>query len=123
MINSDPNPRDGNSGLSASLTSWTPAQKSVLIASLLGWTFDAFDFFLMVFVLKAIAAEFATPLTFANVLTLAMRPVGACLFGRAARLDIVRSQKAVWGGEKPRGRQIFQIRRSCAVTERKLQMR
>jgi SHS family lactate transporter-like MFS transporter len=87
MINSDLDPRDGNIGLSTSPTSWTPAQKSAVIASLLSWTFDAFDFFLMVFVLKAIAAEFATPfteVTFAIVLTLAMRPIGAYLFGRAA---------------------------------------
>jgi MFS transporter, SHS family, lactate transporter len=56
-------------------------------ASFLGWTFDAFDFFLLVFVSDAIAAEFGKPLTeiaFAILPTLAMRPVGALLFGRAA---------------------------------------
>ena len=49
--------------------------------------FDAFDFFLLVFVLKDIAQEFNTQITevtFAILLTLAMRPVGAYLFGRAA---------------------------------------
>ncbi len=53
----------------------------------LGWTLDAFDFFLLVFVLKDIAAEFHTDIsevTFAILLTLAMRPVGAFIFGRAA---------------------------------------
>jgi MFS transporter, SHS family, lactate transporter len=71
----------------AALSGWTNQQRSVVIASFLGWTLDAFDFFLMVFVLKDIAAEFGTDIksvTFALVLTLAMRPIGAYLFGRAA---------------------------------------
>ena len=56
-------------------------------ASFLAWTFDAFDFFLMVFALRAIAVEFGTPITevtVAIVLTLATRPIGAYIFGRAA---------------------------------------
>jgi SHS family lactate transporter-like MFS transporter len=67
--------------------SWTPAQRSAVIASFLAWAFDAFDFFVMVFVLHAVAAEFGTPITsviLAIVLTLAMRPIGAFVFGRAA---------------------------------------
>ena len=59
-------------------------QWSAIIASFLGWTLDAFDFFLMVFMLKAIAAEFATDVksvALAVTLTLAARPVGALLFG------------------------------------------
>ena len=40
--------------------SWTREQRNVTIAAYLGWTLDAFDFFLMVFVLKDIAAEFAS---------------------------------------------------------------
>src|ERR1700723_1354728 len=55
--------------------------------ALIGWTLDAFDFFLMVFVLRDIAREFNVPIsdvTFAILLTLAMRPIGAFLFGRAA---------------------------------------
>jgi MFS transporter, SHS family, lactate transporter len=67
--------------------SWTPAQRSAVIASFLAWVFDAFDFFLMVFVLHAVAAEFGAPITsvtVAIVLTLAMRPNGAFVFGRAA---------------------------------------
>jgi MFS transporter, SHS family, lactate transporter len=66
---------------------WTSEQKHVVAASFLGWTLDAFDFFLLVFVLKDIAAEFHTDITdvtFAILLTLAMRPIGAYLFGRAA---------------------------------------
>src|ERR1700738_5208844 len=69
------------------LSGWTSEQRSVVIASFLGWALDAFDFFLLVFVLKDIAQEFGTEIsdvTFAILLTLAMRPIGAFLFGRAA---------------------------------------
>jgi MFS transporter, SHS family, lactate transporter len=71
----------------AALSGWTSEQRHVVAASFLGWTLDAFDFFLLVFVLKDIAAEFATDVTdvtLAILLTLAMRPIGAFLFGRAA---------------------------------------
>jgi MFS transporter, SHS family, lactate transporter len=71
----------------AALSGWTSEQKHVVAASFLGWTLDAFDFFLMVFVLKDIASEFqtdVTEVTVAILLTLAMRPIGAFLFGRAA---------------------------------------
>jgi SHS family lactate transporter-like MFS transporter len=71
----------------AALSGWTSEQKHVVAASFLGWTLDAFDFFLMVFVLKDIAQEFGTDIgtvTWAILLTLAMRPLGAFIFGRAA---------------------------------------
>src|ERR1700758_5262426 len=71
----------------AALSGWTTEQKHVVAASFLGWTLDAFDFFLLVFVLKDIAQEFKTDITdvtFAILLTLAMRPIGAYVFGRAA---------------------------------------
>jgi SHS family lactate transporter-like MFS transporter len=71
----------------AALSGWTTEQKHVVAATFLGWTLDAFDFFLLVFVLKDIATEFGTDVTdvtFAILLTLAMRPIGAYLFGRAA---------------------------------------
>jgi SHS family lactate transporter-like MFS transporter len=71
----------------AALSGWTSQQKHVVAASFLGWSLDAFDFFLLVFVLKDIAAEFNTDIsnvTIAILLTLAMRPVGAFIFGRAA---------------------------------------
>jgi SHS family lactate transporter-like MFS transporter len=67
--------------------SWTQEQKNVTIAAYLGWTLDAFDFFLMVFVFKDIAKEFhveISEVSVAVVLTLAMRPVGALIFGRLA---------------------------------------
>jgi SHS family lactate transporter-like MFS transporter len=71
----------------AAFSGWTSEQKHIVAASFLGWTLDAFDFFLLVFVLKDIAEEFATDITevtLAILLTLAMRPIGAYLFGRAA---------------------------------------
>ena len=69
------------------LKGWTKEQKHVVAASYLGWTLDAFDFFLLVFVLTDIAKEFdvsVKTLSWAVTLTLAMRPVGAFLFGRLA---------------------------------------
>ena len=66
---------------------WSKAGRNAAIASVLGWTFDAFDFFLLVFVLGTVAKEFGTSITevtFAIVLTLATRPIGAFIFGRAA---------------------------------------
>ena len=69
------------------LRGWTREQISVVIAAFMGWTLDAFDFFLLVFVIRDIAAEFKTGIpdvAFAIVLTLAMRPIGAFIFGRMA---------------------------------------
>ena len=107
---------------------WTSAQKHVVAASFLGWMLDAFDFFLLVFVLTDVAKEFGVtvsphpfalgadyaaahgiiakaivlvPLIFQHffaaltgangldativpTLTLALRPVGAFIFGRLA---------------------------------------
>jgi SHS family lactate transporter-like MFS transporter len=59
-------------------------QRNALIASFLGWTLDAFDFFILVMVLDAVAKTFGrTRPEIALTLTasLAMRPVGAFLFG------------------------------------------
>jgi SHS family lactate transporter-like MFS transporter len=58
-----------------------------VLAAYLGWTLDAFDFFVMVFVFRDVARGFhsgLTTTTLAITLTLAMRPVGAFLFGRLA---------------------------------------
>src|SRR5271165_160424 len=66
---------------------WTKSQRNVVIAAYLGWTLDAFDFFLMVFMFKDVAREFGASLqvvSSAVLLTLAMRPVGAFFFGRLA---------------------------------------
>src|ERR1700692_4722595 len=65
----------------------TPNQRNAILASFLGWTLDAFDFFIIVFVLKDIAKEFKADIpsvTATLFFTLAMRPLGAFLFGIAA---------------------------------------
>lgn len=57
------------------------------LAGFLGWTLDAFDFFLVVMTLTAIAEEFGRPdkdIAFSLLLTLAFRPVGAFIFGLLA---------------------------------------
>src|SRR3984957_19550263 len=65
----------------------TGAQVHVVLAAFLGWTLDAFDFFIMAFVLREVAATFAAPIgsvAFAITLTLACRAIGAFAFGRLA---------------------------------------
>jgi SHS family lactate transporter-like MFS transporter len=57
---------------------------TAVFAGFLGWTLDAFDFFLVVLCLKDIAKEFKvsdTRIALCTTLTLAMRPVGALIFG------------------------------------------
>jgi len=59
-----------------------------VIASFLGWTLDAFDFFVLVFVLSKAAADFHVSLkdqmTLAITISLAFRPLGALIFGLLA---------------------------------------
>src|SRR6202795_1936494 len=55
-----------------------------LLASFLGWALDAFDFFILIFVMPAVAREFHRPIShiaFTITATLALRPVGALIFG------------------------------------------
>ena len=62
-------------------------QRSAVAASYLGWTLDAFDFFILVFVIKDVAKTFSTDVTtvaWSLFLTLAARPIGALIFGLAA---------------------------------------
>lgn len=71
----------------AILQSLTPKQRSAVVAAYLGWTLDAFDFFILIFVLKDVIREFHSDLSavsFTVNLTLAMRPLGALLFGLVA---------------------------------------
>ena len=66
---------------------WTPLQRNAAIASFSSWTLDAFDFFVLVFLLSDIAQSFHVGMeevTLAILLTLAVRPIGALIFGRAA---------------------------------------
>ena len=62
-------------------------QRNTFSACFLGWTLDAFDFFLLTFCLKAISITFhvgVAQVTEALFWTLVMRPVGALLFGAMA---------------------------------------
>ncbi|MGA3161014.1 MAG: MFS transporter [Terracidiphilus sp.] len=62
----------------------SPAQRHTFLAAFLGWTMDSLDFFLLVFCVKAIAADFHTlpsAVMGAVFLTQSFRPLGALLFG------------------------------------------
>ncbi|HUA23222.1 MAG TPA: MFS transporter [Steroidobacteraceae bacterium] len=66
---------------------WSAVHRNVVVASFLGWMLDAFDFFLVVFVLQRLASDFRTDVTAVSwgiAITLATRPIGAFLFGRIA---------------------------------------
>ncbi len=68
-------------------TPLTPDQRNSFIAAQLGWTMDAFDYFIVVFVYADIAQSFGRPkveVVFITTATLVMRPVGALLFGLLA---------------------------------------
>ena len=59
-------------------------QRNTFVACFLGWALDAFDFFLLTFVLVPVAHEFGRSIpevAFGITLTLMMRPLGAFLFG------------------------------------------
>jgi SHS family lactate transporter-like MFS transporter len=61
--------------------------RNALIAGFLGWTLDAFDFFILTYVLAQVAAEFhrsIADITLTLTASLMMRPVGAVLFGLMA---------------------------------------
>jgi SHS family lactate transporter-like MFS transporter len=65
----------------------TPVQRNTFIACFLGWSLDAFDFFILIFCVNALTVQFQTKvsaITEAIFLTLAMRPIGAFLFGLIA---------------------------------------
>ena len=62
-------------------------QRAAFAAALLGWALDAFDFFLLTFVIKDIASAFhakVSDVSVAITLTLVARPIGAFVFGRLA---------------------------------------
>jgi MFS transporter, SHS family, lactate transporter len=61
-----------------------PDSRNAFVSALLGWTMDAFDYFIVVLVYADIAEDFGVSLTkmaFLTTVTLIMRPVGALLFG------------------------------------------
>jgi len=59
-------------------------QRNAVLAGFLGWTFDAFDFFVLTFLIADIGKAFnksRPEVALTLTLTLAMRPVGALIFG------------------------------------------
>jgi SHS family lactate transporter-like MFS transporter len=65
----------------------TPVQRNTFLACFLGWSLDAFDFFILTFCISALASQFqakVSAVTEAVFITLAFRPVGAFLFGLMA---------------------------------------
>src|SRR4051795_1748251 len=64
--------------------SLSPEQRNTFVACFLGWALDAFDFFLLTFVIVPMARDFDTSvadLGYAITITLVMRPIGAFVFG------------------------------------------
>jgi SHS family lactate transporter-like MFS transporter len=62
-------------------------QVHAVTASFLGWTLDAFDFFVLVFLVDTLAVQFhvtKNAIVWTLTATLAMRPVGAVVFGLLA---------------------------------------
>lgn len=71
----------------AELTNAKANARHAVLAGFFGWTLDAFDFFVVVFLMDRLAAQFGVPKTeivTTLTATLAMRPVGALLFGLLA---------------------------------------
>ncbi|EGU4502766.1 MFS transporter [Salmonella enterica] len=69
------------------LKGWTSIQRHVAAACFSAWMLDAFDFFILVFVLSDLAGYFhasVSDISLSIMLTLIVRPVGAIVFGRLA---------------------------------------
>src|SRR5215467_12768796 len=63
------------------------ANHHAVLAGFLGWTLDAFDFFIVVFLFDTLAHQFGvakSQIVLTTTATLAMRPIGALLFGLLA---------------------------------------
>ena len=63
------------------------ASRHAVLAGFLGWTLDAFDFFVVVFLFDTLAGQFGVSkkeIVLTTTATLAMRPLGALLFGLLA---------------------------------------
>ncbi len=59
-------------------------QRNAVLAGFLGWTLDAFDFFILTLVIDDIAKSFGRTrpdIAFTLTVALAMRPLGAIIFG------------------------------------------
>jgi SHS family lactate transporter-like MFS transporter len=82
-----PNSNVSSQSLSQSTSPAKDSHGPAVFAGFLGWTLDAFDFFLVALSLTAIAQEFHRSdkeVAFSITLTLIFRPVGAFIFGLMA---------------------------------------
>src|SRR5690242_21245712 len=62
-------------------------QRNAVLAGFLGWTLDAFDFFVLTYITADVARAFGksvADIALTITLALAMRPVGALVFGLMA---------------------------------------
>ena len=62
----------------------TPGWRFAVAGGILGWVLDAFDFFVVVFLFNELSSRFGvskTRIVVSLTLTLAMRPIGALIFG------------------------------------------
>lgn len=78
-----------DSGTSANHQADAPTRgwQLAVTSGILGWVLDAFDFFVVIFLFDALAARFhvsKADVVYTLTLTLAMRPVGALIFGSLA---------------------------------------
>jgi len=70
--------------MTANISAEPIASRHAVAAGFLGWTLDAFDFFVVVFLFDTLAHQFGVSkkeIVLTTTATLAMRPVGALLFG------------------------------------------
>jgi SHS family lactate transporter-like MFS transporter len=71
----------------SSIEQGRPGWRFAVASGILGWVLDAFDFFVVIFLLDTLAAHLAVPkrsIVWTISITLAMRPVGALIFGTLA---------------------------------------
>src|SRR5450755_5135509 len=62
-------------------------QRNAVLAGFLGWTLDAFDYFVLIYITADVAKAFGkgvSDIALTITLSLAMRPVGALVFGLMA---------------------------------------
>ena len=65
----------------------TPGWPYAVSSGILGWILDAFDFFVVIFLVETLAANFHVgkqSIVWTISISLAMRPVGALVFGALA---------------------------------------
>ena len=65
----------------------TPGWQYAVASGILGWVLDAFDFFVVIFLVDTLAANFHVEkkaIVWTISIALAMRPVGALIFGALA---------------------------------------